>query len=113
QTPPPKFVFSEGGRMGVALDSLVCNGSIISGGRVRNSVIGPMVRVNSYAEVGEAILFDGVKVGRHARIRRAIIDKNVRIPTGMSIGYDAAEDRKRFFVSPGGIVVIPQKTVLE
>ncbi|MBI4678795.1 MAG: glucose-1-phosphate adenylyltransferase [Elusimicrobia bacterium] len=115
QTPPPKFVFSQegpGGRMGVALDSLICNGSIISGGRVRNSVIGPLVRVNSYAEVRESILFDGVEVGRHARVQRAIIDKFVRVPEGMSIGYDIEEDRKKFFVSPSGIVVIPKRTVL-
>ncbi|MFA6316968.1 MAG: glucose-1-phosphate adenylyltransferase [Elusimicrobiota bacterium] len=115
QAPPPKFVFSQegpGGRMGVALDSLICNGSIISGGRVRNSVIGPNVRVNSYAEVRESILFEGVEVGRHARIQRTIIDKEVCVPEGMSIGYDVEEDKKRFFVSPGGIVVIPKRTVL-
>ncbi|MBI5209050.1 MAG: glucose-1-phosphate adenylyltransferase [Elusimicrobia bacterium] len=115
QAPPPKFVFSQegpGGRMGVATDSLICNGSIISGGRVRNSVIGSNVRVNSYAEIRESILFDGVEIGRHARVQRAIIDKFVHVPEGMSIGYDIEEDRKRFFVSPSGIVVIPKGMVL-
>jgi glucose-1-phosphate adenylyltransferase len=66
------------------------------------------VRVNSYAEITDSILFEGVQVGRHARIRNAIIDKNVDIPAGVQIGYDAAEDRKRFFVSPKGIVAVPK-----
>lgn len=108
--PPPKFVFGSDGesdRRGVALDSIVCQGTIVSGGQVSRSVLGPNVRVNSYAEVEGSILFDGVNVGRRARIRRAIIDKGVSIPEGMEIGYDPEQDRARgFTISPGGVVVI-------
>ncbi len=108
--PPPKFVFGSYGdsdRCGQALDSIVCQGTIISGGKVQRSVISPDVRVNSYAHVEDSILFEGVDVGRHARIRRAIIDKRVHIPPNTEIGYDPDLDRKRgFTISPGGIVVI-------
>ncbi|HVY60539.1 MAG TPA: glucose-1-phosphate adenylyltransferase [Planctomycetota bacterium] len=109
QGPPPKFVFAqsyEGGRMGVALDSMISQGCIISGGRVQNSILSPWVRVNSYARVEGSILLEGVEIGRHARIRNAIIDKNVRIPDGAVIGFDTADDRQRFAVSPGGIAVV-------
>ena len=107
---PAKFVFAneEEGRVGRATDSLVSEGCIISGGRVDRSVVSANVRVNSYADVEESLLFEGVKVGRRARIRRAIIDKNVEIPPGLEIGYDPEEDRKRFFVSPKGVVVVPK-----
>ncbi|MCA9125836.1 MAG: glucose-1-phosphate adenylyltransferase [Planctomycetales bacterium] len=108
--PPPKFVFgSEGNvdRCGQAIDSIVCSGTIVSGGKVRRSVISTNVRVNSYASVDESIVFQGVNIGRHAKIRRAIIDKDVHIPAEMEIGYDLDLDRQRgFTVSPGGIVVI-------
>jgi glucose-1-phosphate adenylyltransferase len=108
--PPAKFVFGAQGdsdRMGVAIDSIVCSGTIVSGGRVQHSVVGPRVRVNSYAQVSDSILFEGVQVGRHAKIRRAIIDKHVQIPPGFEIGYDLERDRARgFTVSPGGIVTI-------
>ena len=109
--PPPKFVFSGGAgedkRRGYAMDSIVCQGSIISGGQVEKSVLSPNVRVNSFAHVEGSILFEGVDIGRHCRIRRAIIDKNVRIPAGLQIGYDAEEDRANGFnVSDTGIVVI-------
>jgi len=109
QFPPPKFVFAqefEGGRRGVALDSLVSPGCIISGGRVLRSVVSPNVRVNSYASVEESVIFDGVNIGRRCRIRRAIIDKDVVVPEGTEIGYDLDRDRERFWVSPSGIVVI-------
>lgn len=108
--PPPKFVFGSDGdteRCGQAIDSIVCSGTVLSGGKVRRSVISPDVRVNSYASVDESILFQGVNVGRHARIRRAIIDKGVVIPPEMEIGYDLELDRRRgFTVSPSGIVII-------
>ncbi|RLS24914.1 MAG: glucose-1-phosphate adenylyltransferase [Planctomycetota bacterium] len=112
QFPPPKFVFNDEGtrgqsRRGEAHDSIVCQGSIISGGSVSRSILSSGVRVNSYATVDDCILFEGVNVGRHSRIRRAIIDKNVQLPPDTVIGYDIDEDRKRgFTVSENGIVVI-------
>jgi glucose-1-phosphate adenylyltransferase len=111
QEPPPKFVFGQSEatppRVGQAIDSMVCSGSILSGGSVFRSVLGFNVRVNSYATVEDSILFDGVNVGRNARIRRAIIDKRVRVPEGMEIGYDLERDRQRgFTVTESGIVVI-------
>jgi glucose-1-phosphate adenylyltransferase len=108
--PPPKFVFGSRGdedRRGYALDSIVCPGTIFSGGRVERSIVGHEVRVNSYAHVEDSILFDRVEIGRHARVRRAIIDKGVKIPSGACIGYDLDVDRARgFTVSEGGVVVI-------
>jgi glucose-1-phosphate adenylyltransferase len=108
--PPPKFVFAEHGdtaRRGEALDSIVCQGTIISGGQVERSVLGPGVRINSYSHVEDSLLFDDVKVGRHARIRRAIIDKEVEIPPGIEIGFDHELDRSRgFTVSETGLTVI-------
>ncbi len=114
QYPPAKTVFADEdkGRAGKALDSIICGGVIISGGRVQGSVLSPGVRVNSYAEVSESILFHNVVVGMRARVKRAIIDKGVRIPDGMKIGYDLEKDRKRFFVSDEGIVVIPKGEIL-
>jgi glucose-1-phosphate adenylyltransferase len=108
--PPAKFVFAneQEGRIGRATDSLVSEGCIISGGQVHRSILGPKVRVNSYAQVDECILFEHVTVGRHCRIRRAILDKHVEIPAGTSIGYDLEEDRKRFHVTDSGIVIIPK-----
>jgi glucose-1-phosphate adenylyltransferase len=115
--PPPKFVFAEEGpapRRGQALDSLVCLGSIISGGQVEHSILGVNVRINSYARVEDSILFDGVDVGRHARIRRAIIDKGVQIPPGTEIGFNADLDRSRgFTVTDYGITVIAKGNGLE
>lgn len=109
---PAKFVFNnaEEGRVGHATDSLISEGCIISGGHVNRSVLSARVRVNSYAEVKDSVVFEGVNIGRRARIRRAIIDKNVEIPPGMEIGYDLEEDRRRFFVSPSGVVVVPKGT---
>ena len=89
-----------------ALDSIICSGVIISGGRVERCILSPGVRVNSYAQVNESILLHNVVVGMRARVRRAIIDKGVRVPDGMKIGYDLEKDRERFFVSDEGIVVI-------
>lgn len=108
--PPPKFVFGsteERDRVGMATDSIVCPGSIVSGGRVERCVVGPQVRINSFASVSDSILFDRVEVGRHARINRAIIDKNVVIPPGVEIGINHEADRARgFTVTESGIVVI-------
>jgi glucose-1-phosphate adenylyltransferase len=109
QTPPPKFVFAqefEGGRRGMALDSMVSSGCIISGGKVLRSILSPDCRVNSYASIEESVIFENVNIGRRCRIRRAIIDKDVNIPEGTEIGFNLERDRERFWVSPGGIVVI-------
>ncbi len=110
--PPPKFVFDDDlprdrSRRGEAHDSMVCQGCIVSGGHVRRSILSPGVRVNSYTSIEDSILFDRVQVGRHCRIRRAIVDKDVQIPQNMTIGYDLAQDRSRgFTVSDQGIVVV-------
>ena len=96
------------------MDSIVCQGTIVSGGLVERCVIGPRVRVNSYAHVEDSILFEGVDVGRHAKIRRAIIDKGVKVPAGVEIGYDLELDRRRgFAVSEGGVVVIAKADGVE
>ncbi len=108
--PPAKFVFGSSGesdRVGHAMDSVVCNGSIISGGSVERSVLGHGVRVNSYAQVSDSILFDYVTIGRRAKIQRTIIDKGVTVPPGIEIGFDLALDRKRgFTITESGIVVV-------
>lgn len=106
--PPAKFVFDEEGRTGMALDSVVGEGTIISGSLVRNSVIGRSVRIHSYGLIEESVLMDWVEVGRGCRIRRAIVDKNVAFPPGTEIGYDLDADRQRYFVSETGIVVVPK-----
>jgi glucose-1-phosphate adenylyltransferase len=106
QYPPAKFVFAESGRTGTALDSIVSHGCIVSGGSVKNSVLSPDVRVNSYSEVDDSILFSHVSVGRRCRIRRAILDRDVHVPEGTTIGYDAAADRQRYFVTESGITVV-------
>jgi glucose-1-phosphate adenylyltransferase len=106
QYAPAKFVFADPDRMGVALDSVVSGGSIISGGRVERSILGYDVRVNSYSEVSESIIFNHVNIGRHCRIRRAIIDRHVDLPEGTVIGYDPEVDRARYSVSEGGVVVV-------
>jgi len=108
--PPAKFVFAneQDGRVGKATDSLVSEGCILFGGQVNRSILSPKVRMNSYAQVDASILFENVVIGRHCRIRRAIIDKHVEIPAGTSIGYDLDEDRKRFHVTESGIVIIPK-----
>ncbi|HQI00066.1 MAG TPA: glucose-1-phosphate adenylyltransferase [Deltaproteobacteria bacterium] len=114
--PPAKMVFSggdDGRRIGTVLDSIICNGAIISGGKVSRTIISPNVRVNSYAEVLDSVLMEGVSVGRNCRIKNAIIDKYVKIPPNTTIGYDLEEDRKKYDISPSGIVVIPKFTAFE
>ncbi len=110
QNPPAKFVFADGEdeRRGKALDSLVAAGCIISGGRVERSILGPGCRVNSWAKVEDCIFFGSVEVGRHAVVRKAIIDKEVRIPPGMEIGVDSELDRQRFTVTENGLVIVPR-----
>ncbi|MBM3997080.1 MAG: glucose-1-phosphate adenylyltransferase [Planctomycetes bacterium] len=107
--PPPKFVFRDEttGRRGEAHDSIVCAGCIVSGGQVVRSILSPNVRINSFAQVEDSILFSGVDVGRGARIRRAIIDKDVKIPRDAVLGYDLEHDRRRgLTVTDQGIVVV-------
>ena len=108
--PPAKFVFADekSDRVGMATDSLVCEGCIISGGKINRTVLSPNVRINSYSSVDESILFENVNVGRYVQIRRTIVDKDVDIPPRTVIGYHPEEDRKRFYVSPEGVVVIPK-----
>jgi glucose-1-phosphate adenylyltransferase len=112
QYPPAKFVFADPERMGEALDSIVGAGSIISGGRVRRSVLGLDVRINSYCEVTDSIIYNHVNVGRHSRIRRAIIDRHVTLPEHTEIGYDTEADRRRFHLTDSGIVVVVRQESL-
>jgi len=109
QYPPAKFVFAEKDRMGTALDSIVSNGCIVSGGTVKNSVLSPDVRINSYCEVDQSILFSHVTIGRYCRIRRAIIDRHVHLEEGTIIGYDAEADRQKYFVTDGGITIVTRE----
>ena len=109
QFPPAKFVFADqypGGRVGIALDSIVSGGCIVSGGKVQNSVLSPDVRVNQHADVQESVIMESVEIGEGSRIRRAIIDKGVTIPPNTVIGYDLKADRTRYTVTEGGIVVV-------
>jgi glucose-1-phosphate adenylyltransferase len=116
QFPPVKTVFAGeeiAGRVGLVLDSLVSGGCIISGGRVQRSILSPNVRINSYSQVYDSILMEGVNVGRYVKVRRAIIDKDVDIPQGTVIGYDPSEDKKRFFISEAGVVVVAKGTEIK
>jgi len=106
QYPPAKFVFAEPGRRGEALDSIVSMGCIISGGSVRTSVLSPDVRINSYTEVDDSIIFSHVNVGRHCKIHRAIIDRDVHIPEGTVIGFDLESDKQNYFVTESGITIV-------
>jgi len=108
--PPAKTIFDEDDRRGQNIDSYVCAGCITSGSTVRRSIIGPLCKINSYSLVEDSILFENVNVGRHARIRKTIIDKGVVIPDGTVIGYDHEEDRRSgYTVTETGIVVVPRK----
>ncbi len=115
QYPPAKFVFAdEGRRMGIAVDSIVSQGCIISGGRVINSILSPGVRVNSFCEVEHSILLPQVAVGRRSRIRRAIIDRDVSLPENTEIGFDPQQDRRNgYLVTDSGIVVVDRPMMLQ
>jgi glucose-1-phosphate adenylyltransferase len=106
QYPPAKFVFGEPGRTGMGINSIVSSGCIVSGSVVRNSVLSHDVRVNSYADIDSSVIFSHVNIGRHCHIRNAIIDRDVHIPDGTVIGYDPQQDKKNYFVTPGGLTVV-------
>jgi len=111
--PPAKFVFDQDGRRGMAIDSMVSAGAIVSGGSVRRSILSPGVNVHSYAEVEDSVLMNGVHIGRHAIVKRAILDKNVVVPPGARIGVNVEEDRARgFTVSENGVVVLGKGDVI-
>ncbi len=109
QRSPAKFVHQDEERTGRAISSLVSAGCIVSGGEVRGSVLSPGVHVHSYSTVEDSIVFEGVDIGRNCRVRRAIIDKGVKVPEGTEIGFDAERDRERFTVTAGGIAVVPKE----
>jgi glucose-1-phosphate adenylyltransferase len=104
--PPAKFTFDDENRRGEAIDSIVSGGCILSGGRVKTSVLGRGVRVHAGASVEDSVILDNCDIGRRAKIRRAILDKNVRVPPDASIGYDEEQDRKLYQVTETGIVVV-------
>ena len=112
--PPPKFVHNDGDRRGAAYNSIVCQGAIISGGQVFRSILSPEVRINSFAHVEDSILFDGVEIGRHARVRKAIIDKEVKVPPHFEIGYNREHDLLRgFAITEGGLTIVAKAEDLE
>jgi glucose-1-phosphate adenylyltransferase len=113
--PPAKTVFFEenSGRVGAAYDSLISSGCIISGGKVVRSILSPQVRVHSFAEVYDSILMEGVDVGRHARLKRVIIDKGVEVPPRVQIGFKLEEDARKYTITETGVVVIPKGTIVE
>ncbi len=113
--PPAKFVFRDeaAARVGIATDSLVSGGVIISGGRIHKCVLSRAVRINSFSEVDESVLLDNVSIGRYAKIRKAIIDKDVIIPPGAEIGFDLQRDKRRFHVSDGGVVIVPKNAQVD
>ncbi len=114
QYPPAKFVFNQklDNRRGMAVDSLISDGCIISGGSVKRSILSPNVRIHSYADVEDSLLLEGVEVGRAAKVKGAIIDKDAKIMPNATVGYDKELDRKRFTVTPKGIVVVEKGMVV-
>ncbi|MHB1686072.1 MAG: glucose-1-phosphate adenylyltransferase [Ignavibacteriaceae bacterium] len=112
QAPPAKTVSHEGERVGRTLNSLICDGTIVSGGLVERSLLGPNVKVNSFSYITDSIIMNNCNIGRHARIRKTIIDKNVNVPEGYEIGFDLETDKKKFHVTESGIVVISKNQIL-
>ena len=110
--PPAKTVFRDPDRCGQVLDSLIGAGSIVSGAKVVHSIISSGVFIHSYSEIEDSVIMEGVDIGRHARIRKAIVDKHVKVPDGFRIGYNPDEDRRRFTVTDTGIVVVPERMVI-
>jgi glucose-1-phosphate adenylyltransferase len=108
QFPPAKFVFSQEGRRGHAMDSIVSMGCIVSGSELQRSILSPGVRVHSFCDVQDSILMANAVVNRHSRVRRAIIDRDVVVPRGSVIGYDAVQDRRRHTVTDSGVVVVSE-----
>jgi glucose-1-phosphate adenylyltransferase len=106
QLPPAKFVFDNDERRGKAVDTLVSGGCIISGACVRRSVLFSDVHVHSYSDIEDSVILPGVQIGRHVTLRRVVIDKGSHIPDGMKVGVNPEEDRKRFFVSEGGVTLV-------
>ncbi len=112
--PPAKFVFADiESRAGIATDSLVAEGCIISGGRIDRSILSPHCHVHSYCHVLESVLMEGVIIGRNASVKKTIIDKNVVVPEGEKIGYDLDKDRERFTVTDNGVVVIAKNSKIQ
>jgi glucose-1-phosphate adenylyltransferase len=112
--PPAKFVHDGGDRVGRAINSVVSNGVIVSGGLVRNSVLSPGVRVNSWSRVERSVVLDNTRIGRHAVVENAILDKNVVVPEGAVVGVDKEHDRARgFAVSEAGITVVGKGQTVE
>jgi glucose-1-phosphate adenylyltransferase len=113
-SPPAKFVFSEeNGRKGEATDSVISCGCIVSGGSVHHSVLSPNCRIESFSEIEDSVLFPNVTIGKGAKIKKAIIEKGVHIPRGYQIGFDLEEDRKKFTITDGGIVVVAKDAVFK
>ena len=106
QLPPAKFVFDDDDRRGVAIDSLVSGGCIVSGSMVRNSLLFSNVRVDSYCNITSSVLLPNVEVGRNVTLKRAVVDKNCKIPDGLEVGVNQGYDRERFHVSPNGVTLI-------
>ena len=107
--PPAKFIWEEGERVGMATNSMVSEGCVVSGAGLSRCVLSPKVKVNSYSQISESILMENVEIGRYSKIKKAIIDKNVVVPPNSRIGFNREEDERRgFHVSPGGITVVPK-----